>query len=255
MPKIDLNCDLGESYGAFSVGMDSEVIPLITSANVACGWHGGDPVVMNRTVELCRRFGTGVGAHPSYPDLMGFGRRDMNLSPEEVRMYVRYQVGALSAFCRAQGVLLRHVKPHGALYNAMARTYELAQAVCLGVRDCGEDLILMALAGSQAVRAARDTGLRVAQEVFADRAYEEDGSLVSRRKPGAMIKDPAEAAARVVRMVTEGRVCAVTGREIEIEAHSVCVHGDSPEALAFVQSIREALVARGITLAPLCEVV
>lgn len=254
MFRVDLNCDLGESFGAYTLGMDADVIPHITSANVACGWHGGDPLVMQKTVSLCRQNGVAVGAHPSYPDRMGFGRRAMSVTPDEAYAYVKYQIGALQAFCRAEGLTLQHVKPHGALYNAMGRDPKLAEAVCRGIRDCGGGLIVMALAGSAAVCAAQELGLPVAQEVFADRAYEEDGSLVDRRKEGAMITDESAAIARVVRMVTEGRVTAVTGRDIPVAAHSVCVHGDGPKALAFVQSIRAALQKAGVTVAPLREV-
>ncbi len=219
MFRVDLNCDLGESFGAYTLGMDADVIPHITSANVACGWHGGDPLVMQKTVSLCRQNGVAVGAHPSYPDRMGFGRRAMSVTPDEAYAYVKYQIGALQAFCRAEGLTLQHVKPHGALYNAMGRDPRLAEAVCRGIR-----------------------------------AYEEDGSLVDRRKEGAMITDESAAIARVVRMVTEGRVTAVTGRDIPVAAHSVCVHGDGPKALAFVQSIRAALQKAGVTVAPLREV-
>ena len=255
MTAVDLNCDLGESFGTWRIGLDDQVIPHITSANVACGWHGGDPLVMEKTVALCREHGVRVGAHPSYPDLMGFGRRAMNVTPDEARAYIKYQIGALRAFCVSQGLEMQHVKPHGALYNAMGRDRALAEAVCRGIRECGGGLIVMALAGSAVVDAARQLGLPVAQEVFADRAYEEDGSLVDRRKPGAMITDEQEAIARVVRMVTQGKVTAVTGREMDIEAHSVCVHGDGPKALEFVQKIGRALRENGVRLAPLCEVI
>ena len=254
MSRIDLNCDLGESFATYTLGMDADVIPHITSANVACGWHGGDPLVMQKTVALCRQYGVAVGAHPSYPDLLGFGRRNMSVTADEARAYIKYQVGALMAFCRAEGLELQHVKPHGALYNAMGRDPALAEAVCKGIRDCGKNLIVMALAGSAAVEAAVSLGLPVAQEVFADRAYEEDGSLVDRKKPGAMITDENEAIARVVRMVTDGKVQAITGRDIPVRADSVCVHGDGPKALAFVRSIRDALQKAGVTVAPLREV-
>ena len=254
MPRTDLNCGLGESFATYTLGMDADVIPHITSANVACGWHGGDPLVMQKTVSLCRQSGVAVGAHPSYPDLLGFGRRNMSITADEARAYIKYHVGALMAFCRAEGLELQHVKPHGALYNAMGRDPALAEAVCQGIRDCGKNLIVMALAGSAAVDAALSLGLPVAQEVFADRAYEEDGSLVDRKKPGAMITDENEAIARVVRMVTDGKVQAITGRDITVRADSICVHGDGPKALAFVQSIRAALQKAGVTVAPLCEV-
>lgn len=254
MNKIDLNCDLGESFGAYKLGMDEEVIPFISSANVACGFHASDPVVMSKTVALAKKNGVGVGAHPGFPDLMGFGRRNMNVKPDEAKAYVQYQIGALSAFCRAQGIPLVHVKPHGALYNMAGKDYALAKAICEGIAEINDRLILLALSGSQMVKAARDTGLRVASEVFADRAYEEDGSLVARTKPGSMITDDDEAIRRVVRMAKEGRAASITGKDIAIKADSVCVHGDNARALAFVQKIRAALTAEDIEILPLSEI-
>lgn len=251
MNQIDLNCDLGESFGNYTLGMDEEVIPFISSANVACGYHASDPVVMSKTVALAKKSGVGVGAHPGFPDLMGFGRRNMNVKPDEAKAYVQYQIGALSAFCRAQGVPLVHVKPHGALYNMAGKDYALAKAICEGIAEIDGGLILLALSGSQMIRAAQDTGLRAASEVFADRAYEEDGSLVARTKPGSMITDEDEAIRRVVRMAKEGKVSSVTGRDIPIRADSVCVHGDNAHALAFVRKIRAALTAEGIGIVPL----
>ena len=253
MYRVDLNCDLGESFGAYVMGMDDKVIPHITSANVACGYHASDPVVMEKTVALCKTHSVAVGAHPGFPDLMGFGRREMRLSPGEAKACMLYQMGALEAFCRAAGVKLAHVKPHGALYNMAARDGTLARAVCQAIRDYDRSLVLLALAGSEMVRAAQEMGLSVAQEVFADRGYEEDGSLVSRQKPGAMITDEEEAIARVVRMVTEGKVRAVTGRDISVRADSVCIHGDGENALSFAQRIREALTSSGVRLMPLQE--
>lgn len=253
MYRVDLNCDLGESFGAYVIGMDDKVIPHITSANVACGYHASDPVVMEKTVALCKTHSVAVGAHPGFPDLMGFGRREMRLSPAEAKACMLYQMGALEAFCRAAGVKLAHVKPHGALYNMAARDGALARAICQAIREFDRSLVLLALAGSEMVRAAQEMGLPVAQEVFADRGYEEDGSLVSRQKPGAMITDEEEAIARVVRMVTEGKVRAVTGRDISVRADSVCIHGDGENALSFAQRIREALTASGVRLMPLQE--
>ena len=251
MERIDLNCDLGESFGAYTIGMDSEVLPYITSANIACGFHGGDPLVMERTVAACARAGVGVGAHPGFPDLIGFGRRNMAVTPDEVRTYIAYQTGALLAFCHEQGVRMTHVKPHGALYNMAAKDYALAKAVCEGIRAADESLILLALSGSQMLKAAGEMGLACASEVFADRAYEPDGSLVPRSRPGSMIKDADEAARRVVRMVKEGKVQAIDGQDISIRADSVCVHGDSRSALDFVKRIRENLERENITCLPL----
>lgn len=248
MPSIDLNCDLGESFGAYTIGMDAQVIPYVTSANVACGFHAGDAVVMERTVALCKASGAAVGAHPGLPDLQGFGRRVMKISPAEAGAFVTYQVGALKAFCDAAGVPLHHVKPHGALYNMAGRDRELADAIARAVQSAAPGAVLLALSGSEMVRAAQAVGLPVASEVFADRGYRPDGSLVPRGTPGAMIEDEDEAIARVIRMVKEGKVKASDGTDIAIRADSVCVHGDGPKALAFVRKISAALKASGVEL-------
>lgn len=251
MYRVDLNSDLGESFGRYTLGMDDKIIPLITSANVACGYHASDPVVMEKTVAMAKQAGIRVGAHPGFPDLMGFGRRNMAVSPQEAKAYVLYQLGALDAFCWANGVKLQHVKPHGALYNMAAKDYELARAICQAIAEFDKNLIVLALCGGELARAAQDMGLRTALEVFADRAYEEDGTLVNRRKEGAMITDEDEAIARVIRMVKEQKVRAITGKDIPIQVDSVCVHGDGEKALAFVRRIREALLQEHITICPL----
>ena len=253
--KIDLNCDMGESFGNYKIGMDADVVSHITSANVACGFHASDPVVMEKTVAACKAAGVAVGAHPGFPDLVGFGRRNMKVSAEELKAMIMYQVGALKAFCVAAGVPLQHVKPHGAMYNMAGKDAALAHAICEGIYEVNPDLILLGLAGSQLILAAQDTGLKVAREVFADRAYEEDGSLVARTKQGAMITDEDEAIARVISMVKNGTVTAITGKEIEVQADSICVHGDGPKALAFVQKIRTALEAEKIAIAPMKDVI
>lgn len=253
--KIDLNCDLGESFGAYKLGLDDQVLPYISSANVACGFHASDPVVMDKTVALAKDAGVAVGAHPGYPDLQGFGRRNMTIPPREVKAMVMYQIGALQAFCTAHGLKLQHVKPHGALYNMAGKDEALAMAVCEAIQAVDDSLILLGLSGSKMLEAADKIGLRSAREVFADRAYEEDGSLVARTKPGAMITDEDEAVERVIRMIREGKVTAVTGKDIPIRADSVCVHGDSPKALAFVQKIRAALTAEQIQIVPLRDIV
>lgn len=254
MYQVDLNCDLGESFGAYTIGMDAEVIPFISSANVACGYHASDPVVMKRTVKMAVENKVSVGAHPGYPDLMGFGRRNMNVSPEDAKAYVMYQIGALEAFCKAEGIPMQHVKPHGAMYNMAGKDYKLARAICEGIYQVNPDLILLGLSGSQMLIAAEEIGLPCAREVFADRAYEEDGSLVARTKEGAMITDEELAVSRVIRMIKEGKVEAVTGKDIAIKADSVCVHGDGPKALAFVQKIRKALEQEKIMVVPLREI-
>ena len=255
MYKVDLNCDLGESFGRYTLGMDAEVIPLITSANVACGYHASDPVVMKKTLSLAKDAGIRVGAHPGFPDLMGFGRRNMAVSPDEAYAYTMYQLGALDGFCRAADIKMQHVKPHGAFYNMAAKDYALAKAICEAVRDFDPDLIVLALSGGELEKAGRDLGLRTASEFFADRAYEEDGTLVNRRKEGAMITDENEAIARVVRMIKERKVRTVTGRDIDIRGDSVCVHGDGVKALEFVKKIREELTREGIHICPLSSVV
>ena len=255
MYRVDLNSDLGESFGRYTLGMDDKIIPLITSANVACGYHASDPVVMEKTVSMAREAGIRVGAHPGFPDLMGFGRRNMAVSPAEAKAYVMYQLGALEGFCRAKGVKLQHVKPHGALYNMAAKDYELSRAICEAIYEFDRNLIVLALSGGELARAAKDMGLRAALEVFADRAYEEDGTLVNRRKEGSMITDEDEAITRVVRMVKEKKVTAITGKDIPIQADSVCVHGDGAKALAFVERIRKALTEEGVEICSLDEIV
>lgn len=254
MYRVDLNCDLGESFGRYTLGMDDKVIPMITSANVACGYHASDPLVMSKTIQMAKEAGIRVGAHPGYPDLMGFGRRNLDVTPAEAKAYTLYQLGALDAFCRANAVKMQHVKPHGAFYNMAAKDYELAKGICEAIAEFDKNLIVLGLSGGELVRAAQDMGLRTALEVFADRAYEEDGSLVNRRKEGAVITDEDVAIARVVRMVKEQKVTAITGRDIDIKADSVCVHGDGVKALAFVEKIRKALTEEGIVISSLDEI-
>ena len=255
MYTVDLNSDLGESFGRYTIGNDDKIIPLISSANVACGYHASDPVVMGKTIAMAKEAGIRVGAHPGFPDLMGFGRRNMNVTPAEAKAYVLYQLGALDAFCRVNGVKMQHVKPHGALYNMAAKDYTLSTAICEAIKEFDSNLIVLALSGGQLAKAAQDMGLRTAMEVFADCGYEEDGTLVDRHKEGAMITDENEAIARVIRMVKEKKVTAVTGKDIPIQADSICVHGDGAKALAFVEKIREAFEKEGIQISPLDEFV
>lgn len=243
---VDLNSDLGESFGNYTIGMDEEILKYVTSANVACGWHAGDAMVMEKTVALAGEFGTAVGAHPGFPDLMGFGRRNMAVTPAEAKAYVKYQLGALMAFTKSHGMTIQHVKPHGALYNMAAVDEGLARAMCEAVYEVDPEIIFMGLAGSKMITAAEAVGLRAASEVFADRAYNDDGTLVSRKLPGAVIKDKDLAIQRVVRMVREGKVTSINGNDIAIKADSVCVHGDNPKALEFVRNIRETLAAEGV---------
>lgn len=248
---VDLNSDLGESFGNYRIPDDHEIIGYVTSVNAACGCHAGDPIVMNDTVIRAAQAGVQLGAHPGYPDLQGFGRRKMALSPDEVRAYVIYQLGALRAFCEVNGVKMQHVKPHGALYNTAGKDPETAAAIADAVYSVDKELILMGLAGSEMVKAGRKAGLKVAEEVFADRAYEDDGSLRARSYPDAMITDEDEAVKRVIRMIKEGKVRTVSGGDISIKADSVCVHGDGAKALAFVKKIRAELSGAGIAIAPL----
>ncbi|GIM45512.1 UPF0271 protein YcsF [Collibacillus ludicampi] len=246
--RVDLNCDLGESFGVYTIGQDEAVIPLVTSVNIACGFHAGDPQVMLKTVKLAKAHGTAIGAHPGLPDLVGFGRRDMRITPEEAYALTAYQIGALAAIAATVGVCLQHVKPHGALYNMAARDAVLAEAIATAVRDVDRNLILFGLAGSELVKAGERAGLRVAQEVFADRTYQADGTLTPRSRTDAMLHDAQEAAERVIRMLREGVVRATDGTDVPIQADTVCVHGDGPKALAFVKEIRERLQSSGVEL-------
>lgn len=251
--EIDLNCDMGESFGAYTLGLDEQAMPLVSSANVACGFHASDPRTMRRTVQLARRHGVSVGAHPAYPDLVGFGRRPLAATPDEVRDDVTYQVGALAAFCRSEGVALRHVKPHGALYNAAARDPRLADAIAGAVKAIDPALVLVCLSRSELVRAAERAGLPHVEEVFADRAYLADGSLAPRAAPGAVLHDPARIAGRVSRMVREGVVEAVDGVLVPLTARTVCVHGDTPGAVEIIRAIRARLAEDGIAVSPLTQ--
>ncbi|MFI5230358.1 MAG: LamB/YcsF family protein [Gemmatimonadales bacterium] len=248
--RVDLNCDMGESYGAFTVGADDAVFPYITSANVACGFHGGDPSVMRTTVTRAKERGVAVGAHPSLPDLVGFGRRTMDVTPDEVYDLVVYQVGALLGVARAAQVPMQHVKAHGALYNMAAANGPLADAIARAVRDVDPALVLFGLPGSHLVRAGEALGLRSAGEGFADRNYMPDGSLVSRRRPDAQVHDAGEAVRRAVRMVRERKVTAVDGNDIDLRVDTICIHGDGPHAAEFARSLRAGFESAGIAVRP-----
>ena len=252
-PKIDFNCDMGESFGMYKMGLDEEVIRHITSANVACGFHAGGPGWMRKTVELAEARGVAVGAHPSFPDLAGFGRRNMVVSPQEARDDVVYQVGALSAFTSSGR--LQHVKPHGAMYNMAVNDPDLAKAICEAALSVDESIALLALAGSQWIDVARGMGLRVGREIFADRALNADGTLVSRSAPGSVIHDTAEVVERSLRMVTEGKARAISGETIELEADSLCLHGDTPGAVEMASALKRALESEGVEIVPLGEIV
>ncbi|MBF6616536.1 MAG: LamB/YcsF family protein [Candidimonas sp.] len=243
---IDLNCDMGESFGAWKMGQDEDILPYVTSANIACGFHAGDAATMRKTVAAALRHGVALGAHPGLPDLVGFGRRNMDVSAQDVYDIVVIQVGALAAVAASQGGKLHHVKAHGALYNMAARNGELATAIAKAVHDIDSTLLLYALAGSVQVKAAEDMGLAVAQEVFADRSYQSDGSLTPRKQAGAMIEDPAISIKQVLRMVQEGKVATQQGSDVNVRADTLCIHGDQPDAVVFAQAIRKALGENGV---------
>jgi len=249
MDRIDLNCDMGESFGVYRLGEDDQLLASVTSANIACGFHAGDPATMRRTVRLAEEHGVGVGAHPGFPDLLGFGRRNLAASPAEVRDDLVYQIGALTAFTRAKK--LQHVKPHGALYNMAVPGGELARAIGEAVLEADPALVLVALAGSRWADEAERLGLRVAREAFADRAVQADGSLVPRSRPGAVIHDRQKVVERALRLVTEGTVAAITGEVVQVRAETLCLHGDTPDAVGLASALRGALEQAGIELRPM----
>jgi UPF0271 protein len=251
--KIDLNCDMGESFGRYTLGTDQAIMPYITSANIACGFHAGDPLVMSRTVRLARKHGVGIGAHPGYPDLQGFGRREMQLGPEEIEQIILYQIGSLAGFARAAGDDLVHVKPHGALYNQASSDRVLAEAIVQAVTRFSRALIIVGLADSEVIKAALEAGQPVAREAFADRAYEADGSLRSRRLPGAVLHDPERAAEQAVNIARDGLVVAWGGEKVRVKADTLCIHGDTPSALTIAQAVCKALAAAGVEVACLAS--
>jgi UPF0271 protein len=248
---VDLNCDMGESFGAYRLGADEEVFPFITSANVACGFHGGDPSVMRATLARARERGVAIGAHPGFPDLIGFGRRNLDATTDEIYDLVVYQIGALLGFANAARMQLQHVKPHGALYNMAVARPELAAAIARAVRDVDRNLILFGLPESHLISEGQSAGLRTASEAFADRNYMRDGSLVSRRRADAQVHDVDEAVRRAIRMVREGKVRSIDGDDIAIDVQTICIHGDGPHAAEFAQRLRAAFESDGIVVAAL----
>lgn len=242
---VDLNADMGEGCGD-----DATLVGLVTSANVACGFHAGDPMTMRATVDAAVRAGVAVGAHPGYPDRQGFGRRDLAATPAEITADVLYQIGALQAVCHAAGTRVLYVKPHGALYNRAAKDAAAAKAIAEAIRLTDPSLVLLGLAGSLMIDVARQAGVAAAEEAFADRAYAADGSLVSRTIPGSVLSDPTVVSARAVRMMTAGEVETSDGGTIRLRADSICVHGDTPGALELVRAVRRALTDRGLQLRP-----
>ena len=248
MKTIDLNCDMGESYGAWKMGNDAEVMRYITSANIACGFHGGDPATIRKTVALALERGVAIGAHPSLPDRQGFGRRVMQIKPQEMYDLVVYQAGAVEAFARVAGARLHHVKCHGALYNMAATDEALSEAMVRAVKDLGGTM-LYALSGSKTHETAKTAGVRVAGEVFADRGYADDGTLAPRDLPGGLIEDPAQAVKQALAMIEQGYVTSLSGRRIPVAADTLCLHGDQPGAVAFARALRQAFSEKGISIA------
>lgn len=248
MKTIDINCDLGESYGAWKMGNDEGVMPHITSANVACGFHGGDPATIRSTVKLAVANGVAVGAHPSLPDIMGFGRRAMKLTPDEAYDLVIYQAGAVQAFARVAGTRLHHVKCHGAFYNMAATDEGLADGIARAVRDLGDGVILYALSGSRMMEAGKRLGIPTVAEVFADRSYQDDGTLTPRTRPGAMIEDESAAVAQALGMVEQGSLRSQSGKTVKVDAGTICLHGDQAGAVQFAAALRSAFKSRGISV-------
>ncbi|HUK05970.1 MAG TPA: 5-oxoprolinase subunit PxpA [Burkholderiales bacterium] len=246
---IDLNCDMGESYGAWKMGADAEVMPYISSANIACGFHAGDPATIRKTVALAVDRGVAIGAHPSLPDLMGFGRRAMKITPQDMYDLVLYQAGAVEAFARAAGAKLHHVKCHGSLYNMAANDEALSEAMIRAVKDLGPNVILYALSESRNFQLAKRAKIPVAGEVFGDRGYSDDGTLAPRDKPGGMIEDPQQSVQQVLGMIEGGYVTSLSGRRVPVAADTLCLHGDQPGAVTFAQTLRRVFTEKGITVA------
>ena len=246
MTSIDLNCDMGESFGAWKMGDDASIMPLISSANIACGFHGGDPSTIRITVRRAVDAGAAIGAHPSLPDLMGFGRRNMTITPAEMYDYILYQAGAVAAFARAAGARLHHVKAHGQLYNMAAIDVELAEAMARAVKDLGGGVQLYALSGSCMIAAAAKIGTPVIGEVFADRSYQDDGTLTPRSLPGAMIEDESRAVQQALGMIERQEVTSLAGKTLKLTPGTLCLHGDQPGAVAFARALRGAFAERGI---------
>jgi UPF0271 protein len=247
MKKIDLNCDMGESYGAWQMGADAEVMPHITSANVACGFHGGDPATIRKTVRLAVDHGVAIGAHPSLPDIQGFGRRPMKISPQDMYDLVVYQAGAVEGFARAAGSKLHHIKCHGALYNMAATDEGLSDAMVRAAKDL--DTMLYVLSNSKNFQIAKKAGIRVCGEVFADRGYSDDGTLAPRDKPGGMIEDAAQSVKQALAMIEDGTVISVNGKRVPVVADTLCLHGDQPGAAAFAKALRKTFAERSISVA------
>ena len=253
--RLNLNADLGESFGFWEMGSDDAMLHVVSSANVACGFHAGDPLVMFNTVALAKANGVSIGAHPGYPDLQGFGRRRMDIPLSELEAMLTYQIGALEACARANGVRVSHVKPHGALSNIACADRKIADAIARAVHRLDPSLILLAPAASQLIAAGREKGLPVVEEIFADRAYMDDGNLVPRSQPGAMIHGAEASLQHVMRMVEESALISINGKRIPVNPQSICVHGDNADAVATAQAIRDGLLKAGYTLSTIPELV
>jgi 5-oxoprolinase (ATP-hydrolysing) subunit A len=255
MKKVDLNSDIGESMGIYRLGLDEEIVKYISSANIACGWHAGDPVVMEKTIEVSKAHGVKIGAHPGFMDMIGFGRRSISVTPEELKAYVKYQLGAMMGMAKSRGVRVSHLKAHGAMYNMAAKDERLARALAEAVYEVDGDIILVGLSKSEIIKAGKTAGIKVANEVFADRSYNDDGTLVPRNAWGATIEDESLAIERVLDMVKKGVVKSINGREIEISADTICVHGDNPNAVKFAKSIKERLEQSKVLIVPMDELI
>ena len=255
MKKIDMNSDMGESFGRYKLGDDEEIMKYISSANIACGFHAGDPHVLKHTIRLAKESNTAVGAHPGLPDLLGFGRRSMDVTPEELYDYCVYQIGATQAFCAALGVPLQHVKCHGILEMMTTQKPELAEAVAAAVKDVDSTLLYMTIAGTTLYRTCREAGLRVAGEVYGDRAYNDDGTLVSRKLPGSLLTDPEAIVERIIQFVETGAMTTYTGGTVRVDAQSICMHGDTPGAANLIRALRERLDAEEIEIVPVGKLV
>lgn len=254
MTKVDLNCDMGESFGAYKLGRDEEILDFITSANIACGFHAGDPATIRKTVQLAMEKNVGIGVHPGLQDLVGFGRRNMQISPQEAYDLVVYQIGAIYAFAKSEGGKIQHVKPHGALYNMAAKSAPLSEAIAKAIYKVDPELILFGLAGGELVKAGKKIGLRTANEVFADRTYQQDGSLTPRTDSQALITNHEAAVNQVIQMVKEGKVTSLQGINVPIQADTICIHGDGANALDFARYISDSLKDAGIEIAKIKEI-
>ena len=246
MPFIDINCDMGESFGTYRMGRDEEILDYITSANIACGFHAGDPATMRKTVQLALQKDVGIGAHPGFQDLIGFGRREIRVTPMETYELIVYQIGALNAFVQAEGGKMQHVKPHGALFNMAAKNARLAEAIAEAVYKVNPELILFGLSGSELINAGKNIGLLTADEIFSDRTYQHDGTLTPREKENALIKDPFTAINQIISIIKNGKVKSVQGTDVFLRANTVCIHGDSESALSFAESLNKSLPSQGI---------